>query len=113
MTYTLGVEPRWALCRRARPIDPISWPMPIVAAIGDYDVLYDTNNKCYTVTCNPQTVPGFNFTDFFVRSDGIIDPGDGDVILDPGDDEIALDPYHMCLLYQMHAEVGHRFEFEY
>ena len=104
MTYTLGVEPRWALCRKARPMDPISWPMPIVAAIGDYDVLYDTKNKCYTVTCHPQTVPKFNFTDFFVRSDGIIEPGDA---------EVALDPYHMCLLYQMHAEVGHRFEFEY
>jgi len=103
MTININAQQRWKLCTGRTEVTGISWELPMVATIGEYDVLYDTHNKCYTVVAEVDVkARTHNYTDYFVKGD----------LIEPGDKDLILDPYHMCLLYQMHAEVGSKFEFE-
>jgi hypothetical protein len=102
---TDNTAPRWKLlstCGKPMILPPER--LQFIAAIGEYDVLYDQTSWCYTVVKEPPAGGSrkHNFTDYQVRGE-LIAPEDGDV---------PLDPYHMCLLYQLHAEVGHTLRFE-
>jgi len=71
--------------------------MRFLAQIGEYDIHYDTDIKSYTVIVDDTICEGSNFTDYILMANGNLEPVDRDVILDP---------YHMCLLYQLHEEIG-------
>ena len=89
---------RWPLTNTLGDIIS-SCEMRFLAQIGEYDVLYDATNECYTVV-RELPIGGFrrhNFTDYHPREGNLA----------PFDIDVELDPYHMCLLYQLHEEVGH------
>lgn len=80
--------------------DPGLLRMRMLGHIGDYDVWYDPNDGVYTVAgpaTRAEVLNSLNYTDYGYLPTGDIAPRDADVVLDP---------YHMCLLYQLVAEVG-------
>jgi len=103
-------EKRWKLMSGSRPLANAEEQIKFIAQMGEYDVWWDKINGAYTaVKERPRGAVSigedgrYNFTDFAVLSDGNLAPADNDVMLDP---------YHMCLLYQIHEEVGHTLEVE-
>ena len=99
MPYDTKAKQRWGL----KNVFNDSAKVTFIAQMGDYDVLHDETNECYTIVKErPTNSRTHNFTDYYLR-DGTLEPNDGDV---------PLDPYHMCLLYQLHEEVGHTLNIE-
>jgi hypothetical protein len=89
---------RWSL-RNSNGAISVNHEIRFLAQIGEYDVFYDATNKCYTVA-RERPIGGsrrHNFTDYYLDGEN----------LEPCDYDVELDPYHMCLLYQLHEEVGH------
>ncbi len=101
MSYDTKAKQRWDLTAFS---NNSAHPMTFIAQMGKYDVVYDELNECYTVVKErPTDSTRHNFTDYFLTTEGTLEPADSDV---------PLDPYHMCLLYQLHEEVGHTLDFE-
>ena len=99
MSYDTKAERRWELKYGASGKPDANEKLSFIAQMEDYDVLYDERNECYTVVKERSKDSGsYNFTDYFLTTEGTLEPTDSDV---------PLDPYHMCLLYQLHEEVGH------
>ena len=103
-------EKRWSPMSGSRLMRDADEQLTFIAQMGEYDVCWDRINGTYTVikerprgAVQPSEAGHCNFTDFEALSDGNLKPTDNDVILDP---------YHMCMLYQIHEEVGHTLEVE-
>lgn len=103
-------EKRWRPMSGSRLMRDADEQLTFIAQMGEYDVCWDRINGTYTVikerppgAVQPSEAGHYNFTDFEVLSDGN---------LNRIDDDLILDPYHMCMLYQIHEEVGHTLEVE-
>ena len=105
-------EKRWSPMSGSRLMRDADEQLTFIAQMGEYDVCWDRINGTYTVIkerprgADPDDltkIGEYNFTDFEVLSDGN---------LNRIDDDLILDPYHMCMLYQIHEEVGHTLEAE-
>jgi hypothetical protein len=97
-------ERRWPLRNTQYDIEERDVDLRFLAQIGEYDILYDAIGECYTVVKERPVGAGrrYNFTDYNLVGGNLV----------PADKDVELDPYHMCLLYQLHEEIGHDLTFD-
>ena len=95
-----GATRRYELINHIGTIDNDDVELTFLAHLGEYDLLWENDNTCYSVVRERPRGGKFryNFTDYVIEGDS----------LTPDDNDVALDPYHMCLLYQAHEHFGYQ-----